>query len=350
MQFASDNSSGAHPSVMDALHRANEGFASSYGADPIMDEVRTQVRDIFEAPDAAVYLMATGTAANAISLSAICPPWSAIYCHRHAHVMEDECCAPEFYSGGAKLVPVYGECAKMDPTCLSATLAAAAQVGVHNVQRGAVSITNVTEMGAVYSPGEIARLCTIAKEWDLPCHLDGARLANALVATSASPSEMTWRAGIDILSFGGTKNGLMGAEAVVIFDPAKSWEFELRRKRGGHLLSKHRYLSAQMQAYLEDGLWLRLARSANDAGSLLAEGVSAIDGASLLFPADANLVFAVLPRVAHRRAIEAGAVYYPWPEVWQENGPDDQLLSARMVCSWCTSSSEVEGLVAAFKG
>ncbi len=350
MQFASDNSSGAHPAVMDALVRANEGFASSYGADPAMDEVRRRVREIFEAPEAAVYLVATGTAANAVSLSAICPPWSAVYCHRHSHIMEDECGAPEFYTGGSKLVPIYGEGAKMDPVCLSRTLESAAQVGVHNVQRGAVSLTNVTEMGAVYTPGEVAGICDIAKEWDLPCHLDGARLANALVATGASPAEMTWRAGIDILSFGGTKNGLLGAEAVVIFDPARSWEFELRRKRGGHLFSKHRYLSAQMQAYLADGLWLRMASDANAAGARLARGVSAIEGASLLYPAHANMVFAVLPRAAHRRATEAGAIYHPWPSDRQDDGSDDGPLSARMVCSWCTSSAEVDGLLAAFRG
>ena len=348
MQFASDNSSGAHPVVMDALIRANEGFAPSYGADPAMDEVTRQVREIFEAPEAAVYLVATGTAANSVSLSVICPPWSAVYCHRHSHIMEDECGAPEFYKGGAKLVPIYGEGAKIDPVCLSETLKAAAHVGVHNVQRGAVSLTNVTEMGAVYGPDEIAGLCAIAKEWNLPCHLDGARLANALVATDASPAEMTWNAGVDILSLGGTKNGLIGAEAVVIFDPERSWEFELRRKRGGHLLSKHRYLSAQMQAYLTDGLWLRMARDANAAGTRLAQGISSIDGASLLFPAEANMVFAVLPRAAHQRAMRAGAVYYPWPTAWSESGSDDQALSARMVCSWCTSDAEVDGLLAAF--
>ena len=349
MQFASDNSSGAHPDVMDAMVRANEGFAPSYGADPAMDEVTAQVREIFEAPEAAVYLVATGTAANSISLAAICPPWSAVYCHRHSHIMEDECGAPEFFSGGAKLVPVYGEGAKIDPVCLSETLKAAAHVGVHNVQRGAVSITNVTEMGAVYSPDEITELCAIAKEWNLPCHLDGARLANALVATGASPAEMTWRAGIDVVSLGGTKNGLIGAEAVVIFDAGKSWEFELRRKRGGHLFSKHRYLSAQMRAYLKDRLWLRMARAANSAAARLAQGISTIEGASLLSPPDANMVFAVLPRAAHQRAIKAGAVYYPWPAVWPESGPDDQPLSARMVCSWCTSDTEVDALLTAFR-
>lgn len=349
MQFASDNSSGAHPAVMDALIRANNGFAPSYGADPAMYEVRQQIRDIFEAPEAAVYLVATGTAANSVALASVCPPWSAVYCHRHSHIMEDECGAPEFYTGGAKLVPVYGENARIDPVCLSETLKAAIRAGVHNVQRGAVSITNVTEMGAVYTPDEVAGICAIAKEWRLPCHMDGARFANALVATGASPAEMTWKAGIDVLSFGGTKNGLIGAEAVVIFDPEKSWEFELRRKRGGHLFSKHRYLSAQMQAYLTDGLWLRLARAANAACERLAKGIAPVEGASLLSPADANMVFVVLPRAAHRSAIEAGAVYYPWPAAWSEDGPDDQPLSARLVCSWCTSDEEVAGLLEAFR-
>ena len=252
MFFASDNSSPAHPNVMKALEKANAGYMGSYGGDPIMDEVRDRIRDLFEAPDAAVYLVSTGSTANALSIATFCPPWGAVYCHRHAHVEEDECGAPDFYTGGAKLVLIDGADAKMDAAHLRRKVAGAAHVGVHNVQRGMISITNVTEMGAVYSAAEVAELAAIGKEFDIPVHLDGARFANALVSSGATAAEMTWKAGVDVVSFGGTKNGLMGVEAVVIFDPAKAWEFELRRKRGGHLFSKHRYLSAQMLAYLTD--------------------------------------------------------------------------------------------------
>jgi threonine aldolase len=350
MFFGSDNTSGVHPRVIEALVQANDGYAASYGADTVMDGVRDRIRELFEAPEAAVYLVATGSTANALSLATFCPPWGAIYCHRHSHIEEDECGAPEFYTGGSKLVLIDGEHAKIDPDALRAKLQAAAHVGVHNVQRGMVSITNVTELGAVYTPAEVAELTAIAKHWNLPCHLDGARFANALVATGATPAEMTWRAGIDVLSLGGTKNGLMGVEAVVIFDPAKAWEFELRRKRGGHLFSKHRFLSAQMAAYLADDLWLDLARHANAMGGRLAQGIAGIKGSDLLHPVDANMVFPTLPRAAHDRAKTVGATYFPWPGSWPPEGLDDEGLSCRMVCSWSTTQADVDGLLDVLRG
>ncbi|TKA95461.1 low specificity L-threonine aldolase, partial [Cereibacter changlensis] len=280
MFFASDNASAVPPQIMAALSAANEGFAMPYGRDPIMTEVRDRIREIFEAPEAAVYLVATGTAANSLALATLCEPWSATFCHSAAHIQMDECGAPEFYGSG-KLVLVEGAHGKIDPVALDAAIRTASGGGVHGVQPAALSLTNVTEAGTVYSPAEVARLCAIAKAQGLACHMDGARFANALVAAGCSPAEMTWKAGIDVLSFGGTKNGLMGVEAVVLFDPQKAWEFELRRKRGAHLFSKHRYLSAQMQGYLEDDLWLDLAARANAAAARLAEGLAAA-GATLL--------------------------------------------------------------------
>ena len=281
MFFKSDNGSGAAPEVMAAVLRANDGYASSYGTDEIMDRVRTQVRTVFEAPEAAVYLVATGTAANALSLAIHAQPWTAVFCHEDAHIALDECGAPEFYSG-AKLALVPGAHGKMTPETLGAALARVGTGGVHGVQRGMLSVTNVTEAGTVYTPAEVAALTALARAHGLPCHLDGARFANALVATGATAAEMTWKAGIDVVSFGGTKNGCMGVEAVVIFDPAKAWEFELRRKRGGHLFSKHRFLSAQMEAYLTDGLWLRLATHANQMGARLVAGINTVAGTHLL--------------------------------------------------------------------
>jgi threonine aldolase len=345
MFFASDNTAGVHPRVMDALVRANSGYAASYGADPIMDEVRARIRDLFEAPEAAVYLVATGSTANALSLACFCKPWEAVYCHRDSHIEVDECGAPEFYTGGAKLKLVDGDHARMDPDSLRGVIDATAEGDVHSVQRGILSITNVTERGAVYSPEEVARLCAIARDHGLPCHMDGARFANALVASNASPAEMTWKSGIDVLSFGGTKNGLMGVEAVVIFDPAKAWEFELRRKRGGHLFSKHRYLSAQMLAYLQDDLWLDLARDANRAGHRLANGLRGVTGASLVHPVEANMVFAAFPRAGHRLVKDAGAVYPLWAPGATLEGAGDEPLTARLVCSWSTTDEDVDGFI-----
>jgi threonine aldolase len=350
MFFASDNASGTAPEIMAALAACNEGFAPSYGTDPIMERVTARVRDIFEAPEAVVYLVATGTAANVLSLSVLTDPWGAIYCHRNAHIEEDECGAPEFYTGGAKLRLVGGDHAKMTPEGLRAAIEATGQGFVHSVQRGAVSITNATENGAVYRAAEVRALCDVAKSYNLPVHMDGARFANALVGAGCTAAEMTWKAGVDVLSFGGTKNGCMGVEAVVIFDPKRAWEFELRRKRGGHLFSKHRYLSAQFDAYLADDLWLRLARGANDRARHLSQSILSVPGASLVHPTDANSVFAAWPREGHARAQAAGAKYYLWPGDQSTEGPGDAPLAARLVCSWCTTPGEIEAFIGAVKG
>ncbi|NUB44417.1 low specificity L-threonine aldolase [Fertoebacter nigrum] len=341
MFFASDNASPVPPQVMAALAEANQGYAMPYGNDPIMARVRARIRAIFEAPEAAVYLVATGTAANSLSLAIACPPWGAVFCHRQAHIEADECGAPEFYTGGAKLVLVDGAEGRMTPGALAAAIARTGG-SVHGVQRGAVSITNATEAGTVYAPAAVAALTAAAG--GLPCHMDGARFANALVASGATPAEMTWRAGIDILSFGGTKNGLLGVEAVVIFDPAKAWEFELRRKRAGHLFSKHRYLSAQMLAYLSDDLWLTLARDANAMAQRMAAGLAAA-GVTCDHPVEANILFPRLPRAAHDRLHAAGAAYYP-----MEALTDDRPALARLVCSWSTTEAEVDAFLALVSG
>lgn len=350
MFFGSDNTSGVPDAVLQALVRANAGYAGGYGADALMAEVTAHIREIFEAPEAAVHLVATGTAANALALATFCPPWATVFCHRVAHIEEDECGAPEFYTGGAKLVLIEGAHGKMQPDALRAAVARTGALGVHNVQRGMVSITNTSELGGVHEPAEVAALAGIAHAVGLPCHMDGARFANALVAAGCTPAEMTWKAGIDVLSFGGTKNGLLGVEAVVLFDPARSWEFQLRRKRGGHLFSKHRYLSAQMAAYLEGDLWLNLARDANDAAARLAEGLRALPGTRLLHPVDANMLFAELPMLAHRRARAAGAQYYLMPAGQAEDGPDDAHVRARLVTSWSTTAEDVDAFLAALRG
>jgi threonine aldolase len=350
MYFASDNTSPAHPKIMDALVAANEGYAMPYGNDPIMERVRTGIRDLFEAPEAAVYLCATGTSANSIALACLCKPWETVYAHRNSHVEEDECGAPEFFTGGSKITLVDGKDAKMDPAALTDALKFTGRAGVHNVQRGAVTLTNSTENGAVYSVSDVTELAAIAKSYDVPVHMDGARFANAVAATNASPAEITWKAGIDVLTFGGTKNGLLGVEAVIFFNPEKAWEFELRRKRGGHLFSKHRYLSAQMEAYIKGGLWMQMARQANEAAARLSRGILEIEGASLMHPCQANTIFASWPRAGHKRAHDAGAAYYFWPMDQSLKGPEDELLSARLVCSWCTTEADVDGFLKLLRG
>jgi threonine aldolase len=351
MWFASDNASGAAPEILEAVVRANAGYARSYGADAAMARVTGLVREIFEAPEAAVHLVSTGTAANALALACLCPPWATVYCHRQAHVEEDECGAPEFYTGGAKLTPIGGAHGRIAPDALARALDAAARVGVHNVQRGALSLSNATEAGTVYDPDAVAALADAARARGLPVHMDGARFANALVRLGCTPAELSWKAGVDVLSLGGTKNGCLGVEAVVLFDPGRAWEFELRRKRGGHLLSKHRYLSAQLEAYLTDGLWLALAGRANARAAQLAAGLASLPGVPISHPVEANMVFATLSPTADRALQQAGAVYHPWPDDEDERGTGETATGGvRLVCSRSTQATEVDQLIEVVTG
>ncbi|MBR9653181.1 threonine aldolase family protein [Thalassovita aquimarina] len=347
MFFASDNGGPTHPQILEAVTKANEGYRSGYGADAEMDRVREMIRDVFEAPDAAVYLVATGTVANSLALATLCQPWDTIFCTPLAHIEEDECNAPEFYTGGAKLTLV-GEADKMTPEQLRATIKSKGG-SVHNPQRGPVSITQVTELGHVYSLAEIEALCSVAKEFDLPVHLDGARFANALVALGCTPAEMTWKAGVDAVSFGGTKNGCMGVEAVIFFDPKHAREFELRRKRAGHLFSKHRYLSAQMLGYLTGDLWLQTARQANDNCDRLAAGMRELPGVEFIAEPQANMIFAKMPRALHQRVFDAGAYYYLMDGDLEGDDPNEPLLG-RFVCDWSIGAEGVDQFLAAAKG
>ena len=346
MFLASDNGSGVPEPILAALAQANGGFAGGYGAEAGMERLRERLRAIFEAPQAEVFLVATGTAANALAIATHCPPWGAVYCHRHAHIEDDECGAPEFFTGGAKLVPIDGAQGKLAPADLAARLDGAAWAGVHNVQRGMVSLTNLTEAGTAYTPAETAALAAEARRHGLPVHLDGARFANALVAQTCTPADLTWRAGVDVLCLGGTKNGLMGVEAVILFDPARAWEFQLRRKRGGHLFSKHRYLSAQMEAWLAGDLWLDLARQANAMAARLEGALAGVPGARLIHPRGGNILFATLPRRAHRALQAAGARYYLWPGDPDPQGDPEAPVGCRLVASWSTTAADVDRFAA----
>jgi len=341
MFFASDNTGPVHPKIMAALAAANDGYAMPYGADPLAGHVRDRLREIFEAPEAAIYLVATGTAANSLLLASHAGPWQTIFCSEVAHIHEDECNAPEFFSGGAKLTLVPHDGGKITPEALRARIEAEESRGVHGPQRGPVSITQATEKGRVYTPDEVRALSAVAREFGLPLHMDGARFANALVHLDCTPAEMTWKAGVNLVSFGATKNGAMGVEAAILFDPAKAWEFELRRKRGAHLFSKHRYLSAQMLGYLEGGAWRDAAHTANARAARLAEGLRAVPGAEMAYDREVNMIFARLPRATHRRLRAAGAAYALY-EGTLDAGPDDEPLMARFVCDWSVGEAEID--------
>lgn len=350
MDFASDNVAACHPALMSALAAANEGAARPYGADPWTERLEARVSELFERP-ARVRLVATGTAANALTLACMTPPWSAVFCHEQAHIEQDECGAPEFYTGGAKLVRLPGDGAKIDPEALERALASAGGA-VHHVQRGALSITQASELGAVYAPEEVARLCRLARGHGVPVHMDGTRFANAVARLGCAPADLTWRAGVDALCLGATKNGGIAAEAVLMFEGGalwdKAWEFELRRKRGGHLFSKMRFISAQMDAYLADGLWLRLAGHANAMADRLATGLGQA-GARVLNAIGANMLFAEITLDQHRRLEAAGARYYTMSP-FDPAGAANQPIKVRLVASFRTTEADVDGFVAALAG
>ena len=349
MFFASDNGGPAHPRVMQALMEANDGYASAYGADPIMDRVRARIREVFEAPQAEVHLVATGTAANVLILGTLCQPWQTVFCSTMSHIHEDECNAPEFFTGGAKLTLVDTVEARMTPETLRAAILSQETRGVHGPQRGPVSITQATEKGTVHTVAQIEALSAVARDYGLKVHLDGARFANALVALGCTPAEMTWKAGVDAVSFGGTKNGALGVEACVFFNPEDAASFQYRRKRGAHLFSKHRYLSAQMEGYLADDLWLDMARAANAAGQRLLRGLRQMPEVSVLFDPPANLLFFDAPRAMHRRALDGGALYYVTTGD-PHTGPDDEVLRGRLVCDWSCEEASVDALLALLRG
>src|SRR5271155_2927272 len=260
--FGSDNVSPVCAPILAAIQAANAAPTGSYGADPFTERLTGVASHLFET-EVLIYPVATGTAANALALSQIAPPFGGIYCHAGAHIVTDECGAPEFFTGGAKLLGLPSATGKIGPQALSAAVAFAEEMGVHHVRPSAVSVTQATELGTVYGLEELSALTAAAKRHGLNVHMDGARFANALVHLGCTPAEATWKRGIDVLSLGASKNGALCAEAVVFFEPAMAGDFARRRKRAGHLWSKMRYLSAQLLAYLENSLWLDNARHAN---------------------------------------------------------------------------------------
>jgi threonine aldolase len=336
MNFASDNTAGVSPEILRALADANEGVVASYGADPITQRLERKLAEIFE-HEVAVFPVATGTAANALALAAVTPPWGAVFCHPLAHIACDEANAPEFYTGGAKLIPVDGADGKLRAEDLAARLPG--DLGnVHHAQPAAVSLTQATECGTAYRPAEIAEIATLAHRHGLAVHMDGARFANAMVHLGASPADLTWRSGVDVLSFGATKNGALGAEAIVFFDAARARELPFRRKRAGHLFSKMRFLSAQLDAYVTDELWIRNARHANAAATRLADGLAALPGVRLRHPVEANELFVEMPESVITGLFAAGGQFYRW------EGPASSCV--RLVTAWNTKDADIAAFLA----
>ncbi|AKS41016.1 threonine aldolase family protein [Wenzhouxiangella marina] len=338
MNFKSDNEAPAHPRIMQALVEANEGFATAYSDDCYSRQLDARLSEVFET-ECRVLPISTGTAANCVALAEIIPPWGAVMCHARSHIQNDEGGAPEFYTAGAKLMPLAGEHGRLQPEVLAAAIDGAGVHGVHNVKPSVVSITQATECGTVYRPEQIRAIAEVAQERGLPLHMDGARFANALAFLGASPAELTWKAGVDVLSLGLTKNGALNAEALVVFGHPEWLEgMERRRKRGGHLLSKMRYVSAQILAMLDDELWLELARHANARAAELAAAIEASGVASLHWPVEANEVFMKADPARLARLKAAGFEFHIWP------GHDDL---ARLVCSFATEQEQVEGFARA---
>jgi threonine aldolase len=331
MYFKSDNTAAVAPEIMAALHEANQGFALAYGDDPWSAQLQERFSALFD-HEVRVFPVATGTAANALALATLVPPWGAILTHEESHIVRDECGAPEFMTHGARLLLEAEPGAKITPVGLHRALDAL-PLSVHTVQPRALSITQATELGTVYSPDELRALTSAAHERGLRVHMDGARFANAVAHLGCTPADLTARAGVDVLSFGATKNGAMAAEAVIFFNQDLVADFEFRRKRAAHLFSKMRFLSAQLLAYIDNNLWLKLAARAN----AMAAEIGAAVPSRLLQPVQANEIFLRLGEQKIKQLREAGFAFYDWGSA--------RSGEARFVVSWHQDPKEVETLV-----
>lgn len=345
MYFASDNWAGAADKIAQSLQDNATGYSPAYGASESDRRLEQRFNDLFE-KEVAVFFVGTGTAANSLALSAMNRPGGFVLCHREAHLIEDECGAPEFFTSGARLAPIDGATGKMEPAALSRALQRFDPEFVHHGQPMAVSVTQATEVGTVYSSEALSELTEIAHQADLPVHMDGARFANALVRLDLTPAEMTWKCGVDVLSFGATKNGCWCAEALVFFDPAKAKQLPFIRKRAAQLFSKTRFIASQLHAYLDEDLWLDLARQANSMCDRLAQGLRQTPQVKIAWPSESNELFVVMSRQLAKQLQESDAHFYEWPlpmEMASQLDPSQGLY--RFVTSFCTTTAEVDQFV-----
>jgi threonine aldolase len=344
MNFASDNTAAIAPGILKAIAAVNEGFVLGYGNDPITRDVEKRLSAFF-GREVAAFLVPTGTAANSLALAHVTPPWTGVLCHANAHIMTDECGAPEFFGHGIKLIGLPGDHGKLQLETIAAAINRYSGHSPHQVNAASVSITQATEAGTIYRVEEIEAIAKVVHAAGLKLHMDGARFVNALARLNVGPAEATWKAGVDVLSFGATKGGALAAEAVVFFDPKVAAAMPERRKRAGHLFSKHRFLAAQFEAFLNEDYGLTLARHANAMADLLAAGLKTA-GIRVLWPVEANLVFAAMPKTLDAKLRAAGAAYY----VRRSDAlPDDEML-VRLVTSFATREDEVEQFTALMRG
>jgi threonine aldolase len=340
MNFASDNAYGALPEIWSALQAADHGAELAYGNDPITHGLTARFGELFER-EVTVFPVLTGTAANALALACLTPPFGAVLCHKDSHIMTSECGAPEFFSG-AKLIGLDGADGKVTPQTIAEGLTGL-DGSVHSVQPKVVSLSQASEWGTVYTPSELTAISEMARAKGLKLHMDGARFANAMAYLNCSPADATWRCGVDVLCFGATKAGALAAEAVIFFDKALAQEFAFRRKRGGHLASKMRFVSAQLEAMLKDDLWRRSAAQANSVAGRIARALEQVPGIEMVAPVETNMVFARMPveKAAQLRA--GGAVFYDWLPA--QNGK----LVARIATAFATPEEHVAKFIALAK-
>jgi threonine aldolase len=336
LRFYSDNTATAAPEILAAIAEANQGHTIAYGDDPWTQRL-DEVLGRFFGTEVRAFALTTGTAANSLSLATLSPPWGAIYAHEEGHIGVDECGAPQFFSGGAQLVSLLGANGKLTPEVIR-TAVDKHPANVHTVQPAVVSLTQATELGTAYRPDEIAAISKLARERGLAVQMDGARFANAVAFLDCHPGDVTWRAGVDVLSFGATKNGALAAEAVVFFNRERVRDFEFRRKRAGHLISKSRFVAAQLLAYVESGVWQRNARRANT----FAQQIGRAAGSTLLYPVEANEVFVRLGEERKAALRAAGFGFYDW-------GPA-RSGEARFVASWDQREDDVAALCKTLSG
>ena len=337
VKFASDNIAGACPEVLDAILKANDGDSTPYGNDQISTDLQKKFSDLFE-KDVIVFPIASGTAANALALSTMTPSFGNIYCHKLSHINTDECGAPEFYTGGGKLVTLNGINGKILAEELEQAIGGKGIV--HHTQPSSVSITQVCETGEVYQLDEIKKISEVTHKHKLNMHMDGARFANALVSLNTTPAEMTWKSGIDVLSFGATKNGCIAAEAIIFFNKDLVGNIAFLMKRAGHLLSKMRFVSAQLDAYISNDVWLRNARHANKMGKKLSDGLNNHSDINLAYPTEANEVFATFPRNKIKNLNSEG---------YKMNEDELDGKAVRLVAAWNTKDSDVDQLLGTLK-
>ena len=335
--FASDNVTGACPEVMDAVVTANSGIATSYGDDEWSSRLQTKLSEIFET-DVEVFLAVSGTASNALALSSLAPVFGKIYCHELSHINTDECGAPELFTGGAKLIPMRSSNGRIKPNELAETIRGSGNV--HVTQPSVVSITQSCETGTVYQLDEIKAISKIARKHKMSVHMDGARFANALASLDVSPAEMTWKSGVDVLTLGGTKNGCLAAEAIIFFKPDMVGNFPYLHKRSGQLLSKMRFISSQLEAYVTDDLWIRNAQHSNSMAKILSEGLNAFSNIELAYPTQSNEVFVNLPRELIDYLNNAG---------YDINEEELDGKAVRFVTAWNSELKDVDRLLEVIK-